>query len=666
MNKIKLFFQRIKTFIIGKAHNPYDPKMFMEISLIPLFAWIGLGADGLSSSSYGPSESFVTLGGHIYLGLIVALASAATVLIISASYSQIIELFPTGGGGYLVASKLISPNVGMVSGCALLVDYVLTISVSVASGADAIFSFLPPGWQAFKLAFAILVIFVLIVLNLRGVKESIIVLAPIFIIFLLTHTAGILYALGMNFANLPAVIDATKSEVSQSYSQIGLFGILILILRSYSMGAGTYTGIEAVSNGIPAIREPRVQNAKKTMTYMAVSLAFTAFGLMLAYLFYKVQPQFGKTLNAILFQKMAENWGVIGSVFVFITLFSEAALLFVAAQTGFIGGPRVISNMSLDRWFPGHFSLLSDRFVNKNGIVIMGLAALLIMILAEGSVEFLVVLYSINVFITFSLSQYGMVKHWWSMRIKSPEWKKKIFINGIGFLLTVFILFSMTIVKFNEGGWITLFITGTLILIAIGIKKHYTNTGKLLNRLNDLVSVVDLSMPEAITGQEVIPNPAIEFNKTDKTAVILVNGFNGLGLHTLFAVIRLFGGSFKNFIFLEIGMIDSGNFKGEEEIDKLENKVKADINKYVNYMRQNGYHSDGIGLIGTDMIEELNKIAPKLLDSFPNLVFFGGQLVFPEDTLFLRLLHNNIIFTIQRKFYTQGIPFVMLPIKVMT
>jgi amino acid transporter len=666
MNKIREYYTTLKRFAIGKAHNPYDSKLFMDISLIPLFAWIGLGADGLSSSSYGPSESFVTLGGHVYLSLFVALATAITIFIISASYSQIIELFPTGGGGYLVASKLISPNVGMVSGCALLVDYVLTISVSVASGADAIFSFLPPGLQLFKLEFAIAVILVLIVLNLRGVKESIIVLAPIFAVFLITHIIGIVYGIGMNLTNLPPLIHATRNEVSTSYSQLGFIGMFILIMRSYSMGAGTYTGIEAVSNGLPVIREPRVHNAKKTMSYMALSLAFTAFGLMLAYLLYNVHPQFGKTLNAVLFENMTKNWGTSGIVFAFITLFSEAALLFVAAQTGFIDGPRVISNMSLDRWFPGHFSLLSDRFVNKNGIVIMGLSSLAIMILAHGSVQFLVVLYSINVFITFSLSQFGMVKHWWQVRTKAGGWKRKIFINGIGFTLTMFILISMIVIKFYDGGWITLFITGALVLFAAIIKRHYNNTGKLLTRLNSLVAVVDLQMPEAVSGESCMANPKTDFDKNDKTAILLVNGFNGLGLHTLFAVIRLFGSSFKNFIFLEVGMIDSGNFKGEEEIEKLESKVKCDINKYVNYMRQSGYQSDGIGLIGTDIIEELNKVTPNLLESFPNAVFFGGQLVFPEDTLFLRLLHNNVVFSIQRKFYTQGIPFVLLPIKVVT
>ncbi len=154
---------------------------------------MGLGADGLSSANYGPEESFLSLGVHGHLGIFVALATAITIFVISASYSQIVELFPSGGGGYLVASKLLSPTLGMISGSALLIDYVLTITLSVASGADAIFSFLPFGWLPFKLAFALIGVLLLMVMNLRGVKESVMPLVPIFLLFLVTHTFAIVY-----------------------------------------------------------------------------------------------------------------------------------------------------------------------------------------------------------------------------------------------------------------------------------------------------------------------------------------------------------------------------------------------------------------------------------------------------------------------------------------
>ena len=283
------YVKRLKKIIIGDARSPLDKSIFHKLSLIAFFAWIGIGADGLSSSAYGPEEAFRALHGHIYLGVFVALGSAITIFVISASYSQIIELFPSGGGGYLVASKLLSPAVGMFSGCALLIDYVLTIAISVASGADAIFSFFPPQWSSYKVVFAITGVILLLILNLRGAKESVIPLVPIFLLFVVTHAFGILYGLITHLMDFPEVTKAVVSDVHRSQAEIGFAGMFFLLLRAYSMGAGTYTGIEAVSNGIPLLREPKVQTAKRTMTYMAVSLAFTVLGLMFCYVLYRVE-----------------------------------------------------------------------------------------------------------------------------------------------------------------------------------------------------------------------------------------------------------------------------------------------------------------------------------------------------------------------------------------
>jgi amino acid transporter len=306
------------------------------MSLIAFFAWVGLGADGLSSCCYGPQEAFLALNGHMYLSLFVAIATAVTILVISASYSQIIELFPSGGGGYLVASKLLSPRTGMVSGCALLIDYVLTITVSLASGADALFSFLPLEFQKFKLLFALLMVIVLAVLNLRGVKESVVSLMPIFLIFVITHLFVICYALFTHFYNLPDVVSRVSLDYQHTQSQLGMIGTFLLLMHAYSMGAGTYTGIEAVSNGLPILREPRVRTAKVTMRYMAISLSLTVFGLMLAYLLFNVSMKPGKTLNAVLFGLATANWPhAVSYTFVIITLISEAAILFVAARQAF-------------------------------------------------------------------------------------------------------------------------------------------------------------------------------------------------------------------------------------------------------------------------------------------------------------------------------------------
>ncbi len=654
--------KRAKTLVIGRSRSPQDTTIFRKISLIAFFAWVGLGADGLSSSCYGPQEAFLTLSGHAYLSIFVALGTVLTIFIICTSYSQIVELFPTGGGGYLVASKLLSPTLGMISGCALLIDYVLTITVSIASGADAIFSLLPLGLHSYRLAFAISVVIILMLLNMRGVKESVVAMLPIFLIFIATHLFIIIYAFATHLKILPHIASATVSDMHSTASSVGVFGMLFLIMRSYSMGAGTYTGIEAVSNGIPVLREPRVHTAKKTMLYMAISLAFIVMGLMLSYLFYEVTPQAEKTLNTIFFEQATQGWRM-GYIFVFVALMSEAFLLFVAAQTGFVDGPRVLSNMALDRWFPTRFSTLSDRLVIQNGVLIMAGLSLIIMVLAHGSVRFLVVLYSINVFITFVLSQLGMVKHWWVSRSKVKNWHKKLLVNGIGLLLTAFILIGMIVFKFYEGGWITLVITFALVVLALLIKRHYYNTATLLHRLSGLVTVAEQSalatMATTTDGKD-----HGEFDPKAKTAILLVSGFNGVGLHTLFGIIRMFAGVFKNFIFIQVGVVDAGNFKGREEMENLESQVKKDLYRYVNFMNQQGYYAEGISAIGIDVVEEVNAIASKISERFPDSVFFGGQLIFPKDSFVSRMLHNYTVFSLQKRLYRQGIPFVVLPIRV--
>src|SRR6185436_8548111 len=173
----------LKNLFIGKGRSLADQRLFHKVSLVAVLAWVGLGADGLSSSCYGPEETFKALGPHSALSVFVALACVATIVIICASYRQIIELFPSGGGGYLVASKLLSPTAGVVSGSALLVDYVLTITISVASAADALFSILPSAWLPWKLVFACVGVALLTLLNLRGVKESVLLWAPVFFLF---------------------------------------------------------------------------------------------------------------------------------------------------------------------------------------------------------------------------------------------------------------------------------------------------------------------------------------------------------------------------------------------------------------------------------------------------------------------------------------------------
>ena len=651
---------RLRTLVVGRARDLRDRSIYHRLTLAAFLAWVGLGSDGLSSSCYGPPEAFVTLHGHPHLGIFVALATAVTVLVISTSYSQIVELFPAGGGGYLVASKLLSPRAGAVSGCALLVDYVLTIAISVVSGVEALLSFLPSHWHSWRLALTVSVVLLLTLLNIRGVKESVAPLVPIFLVFVLTHWFIILYALLTHLPDMGQLASQTASEVGRTRSELGLWGMLFLIMHSYSMGAGTYTGIEAVSNGIPILREPKVHTAKKTMTCMAVSLAFTAAGLMLTYILYKVGPVAGKTLNAVMLERAAANWAPTwGGTFVIVALVSEAAILCIAAQTGFLDAPRVLANMAMDRWMPARLSMLSDRLVTRNGVLLMSTAAIVTILLTRGSVGVLVVLYSINVFITFALSQTGMVRHWWGCRKTVRNWRRGLVVNGLGLGLTGLILVWVVVAKFYEGGWVTLLVTGALVALAMMIRRHYDSVARNVSGFNRLAeSVLEIARSRPKRTAEAVP-----CDPSAKTAVVLVNGFNGLGMHSVQNVIRYFGDCFRNFVFVGVGMVDAGNFKGAAETHRLQEHVETETGRYVELMRNEGYYAESACSIGTDIAEEVDKAASQIVKRFPQSVFFAGQLIFARESVFTRLLHNNIVFAVQRRLYRRGLPFVIMPFR---
>jgi amino acid transporter len=655
----------LKSILFGREKSLEDSRLFHSLSLIAVFAWVGLGADGLSSSCYGPEECYKALIDNTPLTIFVALACVVTIVAICASYSQIIALFPTGGGGYLVASKLLNPFWGVVSGCALLVDYVLTVTISVASGADALFSLFPAGAEHFliiglpaKLAFELACVIGLSLINLRGVKESVLVWVPIFAVFVITHAFAIIYALATHTSGLAALGTVTAHEVHSVSGSVGVFVLLKMILRSYSLGAGTYTGIEAVSNGLPILREPRVQTGRRTMVYMGASLAITVAGLLVAYQLYNVQVNPDKTLNAVLFEQMTKGWGpTFGGGFVVVTLFSEAALLIIAAQTGFLDGPRVLANMAIDRWFPTRFANLSERLVTMNGVILMGVSAFIMMAATRGSVDLLVVLYSINVFITFSLSQAGMVRHWWQVRREDKSWRSKIAINGFGLALTASILVSLTAEKFWEGGWVTVLVTGLLVIGAFLIKKHYNGVGVQLRRLDAIVEAADIEHSGPPSREPVLDPKA-------RTAVILVNGFNGLGLHTVLNVPRVFGDTFRNYIFVAVGSVDAGNFKGTAEIQALKEHTEAQAQRYVHFATSRGYGSRAYTGIGYDVPGEVMKLAKEATHDFPNQVFFAGQLLFRNETNLTRWLHNHTVSTLQRRFFLSNMPFVVLPIRV--
>ncbi|MDD5087570.1 MAG: APC family permease [bacterium] len=655
----RLWLGKLKRGLFGGRLNPFDPKVFQHVTLIAFFAWVGMGADGISSASYGPEEAFHALRGFSFLMPALAALIAATVLIISAAYSQLIEQFPNGGGGYVAASKLLHPNAGPVAGSALIIDYVLTIAVSVVSGVDALFSLLPPHWDSVRMYAVVLIIVFLVWINLRGVKESVLTLLPVFMVFVVSHVLLVGYGLVSHIGSLPERIAESHVEAHSALSQFGLLFVLIRLLHGFSMGAGTLTGIEAVSNGMLALKEPRVQTGKRTMFYMAISLAYLAAFLMVNYYLFRLEPEHGKTLNAALFTQITAHWtlgGVkIGSLIVGIMMVSAALLLFVAAQTGFIGGPRVLSSMAEDSWLPHRFGHLSERLVTRNGILMMGLAAIAFILYARGHLSALIAIYAINVFIGFTMALLGMSRLWWRQRRTSRRWLRKLTVCGLGFAVSAALLAIMIAMKFSRGGWFVLLVTGALIFLCFRIHAHYRMVAQKTKKLDEIL--VDLPF-----GEETVTRDAL--SPTEPTAVVLVQGYTGQSLHLLLNIHRLFSFHFKQYIFVSVGTIDSGTFKGVSELAALRKAIDEEASRLVTLTRSYGLRAEAVTGYAIDYLSEIERFCLEVHQKYPKAMFFAGRLLFWKDTLWNRLLHNETPLALQRRLMFHGLQFVVLPIRL--
>jgi amino acid transporter len=647
--------RRIRRSVFGPPRDVKDPGIFHKMALIPFFAWVGLGADGLSSSAYGPEEAFRNLAGHEYLAVFVGLATALTVFIIAYTYTRIIERFPHGGGGYIVASKLLGEKAGLVSGCALVVDYILTIAVSVESCADAVFSYCPPEWLPYKVPCAVVLILLLMLLNIRGVKESISILAPIFLVFLATHVVLLAYGLGQGARAASALTDRVSGGLHNDLSALGLLGLASIFLRAYSLGGGTYTGIEAVSNGMQILREPKVRNGKRTMAYLATSLAVTAGGLFVCYLLSGIVPESGRTLNSTLADALYGSWGGGGRALAFVTILSEGALLFVAAQAGFIDAPRVMANMSVDSWMPRRFADFSERLTMRNGILIIGGAAIAVLLYTKGSITALVVMYSINVFLTFSLSEFAMTRHFARNRKAEGIKIRSIAIQAVGFVLCVAILCLTVSEKFLDGGWLTVLITGVLVLACLAVRRHYRGVREALRSLDTLVPVAEAEAPRAAPKAP---------DRSAMTAIQLVSGYNGMGVHSFLQIQASFPGLYRNFVFVSVAVVDQGMIKTGESVAELSHEVDASLERYVELAKRYGFWAEHYSSIGTNVQDAASELCRALRADYPRSTVFTGNLIFKRERLIHRLLHNDSAFAIQRRLQWEGITNVVLPIRV--
>lgn len=653
---------RIKHFFLGKPLDPFQADTRKHMALITFFAWVGIGADGLSSANYGPEEAFLALSTHTHMAIFLALATAITVFLIAAAYCQVIELFPNGGGGYRVASNMLGPKAGLVAGGALLIDYVLTIAISIASGVDALFSLLPLAYQPYKLPLACAVVLLLTYMNLRGMKESIKILLPVFMGFIITHTVLVFYAVIAHAPDLGTLLPNAAQETQNMADELGWVAVLALFFKAFSLGGGTYTGLEAVSNSVQNLAEPRVKTGKATMWAVAASLAFMAAGIILMYLLWDVQKVEGQTLNATAFKAITAQWEIFGinlsHEVVTVSLLFAMGLLFVAGNTGFIAGPAVLANMAIDRWMPHMFSSLSSRLVTKNGVLLMGLMAIGALLLTGGVVHVLVILYSINVFLTFTLSLAGITRYRWVHRGAPKTWRH-LSVAFAALIVCASILCVTLFEKFFVGGWKTILITGFVIFIGLSIKRHYNNVHKKLQEVEDDLGAAMFSAPSSGECRE---KPKME--PKEQTAVFLVGGSAASGMHTFLWVQRLFPGVFKNFVFASVGEIDNEEFTDQALWHKLRRDTKQSLKNYVDFCSKRGLPSTYYHTYGTDVIATLTQLTERIAQDFPRCVFFATKLTFENESFYHQLLHNQTAYMLQKRLHAKGQNLIIMPMKI--
>lgn len=645
---------KLKHFFIGKPKDPLSPKSQHALVLSIFFAWVGLGADGLSSACYGPEQSFLSLGHHQSLAFWLVLMTGITVFIIAFAYNRVISLFPNGGGGYKVATYLLGRNMGLIAGVALILDYILTIAISVASANKAIFSIFHYNRNAVLQLSDTIIILLLIYLNMRGMKESIKFLVFIFIGFIVLHAGLIIYGIFEHVGQFTNVYHHATSNWSGLSHQWGLIFVSSLLLHAYAQGGGTYTGLEAVSNNVNLLEAPRVKTGQWVMLYMSVALSLMAAGIMLLYLLWHVHAIPGETLNAVVFNEIIGG-SAGGRIVVAITLLFEAGLLYVAANTGFLGGPAVLANMGVDKWVPKVFVNISSRLVRQNGIIFLGLAALFLIYITDGHVRILVIIYSLCVFLAFMLALAGLCKYYWNNKKDTVLSRiSNLGLIGLGTLICVIIFIFVTISGFMQGSWIGLLLLAVSLYLCWHISQTYKEGDRMMESLDQaLCPAIDDAQIEKVS---LAPNKP--------TAVIFVGSSTGVGMHTLLNIINMFPNHYQNFIFVKAGVIDSNSFFEQEKIQALRESGKKDLEYFVSFCNKHGLAADYSLTLSVDLTEAIGNTVEKLEKQYPNATYFASQLLFPSNNWLHKILHNKTGLAIQRQLYSMGENMMILPVRM--
>ncbi|MCG6553455.1 MAG: APC family permease [Candidatus Magnetominusculus sp. LBB02] len=491
----------LKTFLIGSPIESVKEKHERVSKLTGLAVF---SSDALSSVAYATEEILLVLvvgAGMVHFSMPIAIGITALIAIVAVSYFQTIHEYPSGGGAYIVAKDNLGDNAGLAAGSALLIDYVLTVSVSISSGVAAITSALPY-LHGYTVVICISSLFVITVINLRGVKES----GKVFSLPTYMFIFAILTLIGFGFTvNPSAVPHVEHPKDAQTYTS---FAMIFLIMRAFSSGCTAMTGIEAVSNGIRAFRQPESKNAGITLVWMAVILGTMFMGITFLTERFHLLPSESETILSQL-AKTVFNEGF----FYYFIQGTTFLILILAANTSFADFPRLSSIMAQDGFLPRQLANRGDKLVFSNGVIILSIISGILMAAFSGDTHALIPLYAVGVFLSFTLSQGGMVAHWF--KYKSKGWVKHMIINATGALTTAVVSVVIAATKFIHGAWMVIIAIPIIMVITKKISQHYQSVSRQLSIENaePEVEYAHHSVIIPISGLQVAVLNAIKYAK---------------------------------------------------------------------------------------------------------------------------------------------------------
>ena len=460
---------KLKSALIG---TPLPTQQLGEKRLNKIRALAAFSPDALSSIAYANQEIYLGLlvAGSAGLGLAWPIGVAITALLamVALSYFQTIQGYPSGGGSYVVARENLGTLPGLVAAGALLIDYLLTAAVSLTAGVEAIASAFPELYHI-RVEIALVLLFLITIANLRGLRETGTLMAIPVYLFLFTYFPMLVYGIIVLFTHGRVPIATVAPSATQPLT-------VFLILHTFATGCTALTGVEAISNGVPAFKSPESKNAGRTLIVMAILMGILFAGSigLTQYLGIIAAPH--ETILSALARRL------LGSGLPYVVIqFSTMLILAVAANTSFAGFPRLAAILAKDGYLPRQFTGLGDRLVFANGIISLSVATGILIIIFGGTSHLLIPLFAVGVFLAFTLSQAGMVRHWWRERRKNLQWLPKSIINGIGAMATFATLLIVGISKFREGAWIIVLLIPIFVIAFLRIHQHYQDVGKQLS-----------------------------------------------------------------------------------------------------------------------------------------------------------------------------------------